>query len=210
MILAEIGTEYSWGLVAYELVGSTIEYLGPLNVAAWSGENFVNPLARSKVTSGKEGYRVQFYSDLIMDPGGIYQWTLPKLKESISFVEARGRFVLDDDSVGNQACFFLIDDARLETADRGDVLSDFAYFFDQLVPWLERQRIFYSFQTDLPLSMIAAGHNEVTISGKELEQPLGVVLMLPDGRRKIIYGAHTGVDLASDMTMFFGLSQRAE
>ena len=210
LILAEVGTEYSWGLVAYELVGSTIEYLGPLNVAAWSGEDFVNPLARSKVTSGKEGFQVQFYSDLTMDPGGTYQWTLPKLKESISFVETRGRFVLDDDSVGNQACFFFIDDARVETADRGDVSSDFAYFFDQLVPWLERQRISYSFQTDLPLRMIAAGHSEVTISGMELEQPFGVVLMLPGGSRKIIYGAHTGVDLALDMTMFFALSQRAE
>lgn len=207
LILAEVGTEYSWGLEAYELAGRTMMYLGPLSVAAWSGENYVNPLQRSKVTSGTEGYRVQFFSDLIVDPGGIHQWTLQKQDESITFSQVDGRFVLDADSVGNQACFFYIEDAGVEPDGRADTSSDFGYFFDQFVPWLDRHRISYSFQTELPLRMIAVGHSEIDISREELQDTLGIVLIARDGRRKELYDVHTDVDLATDMIEFFGLGQ---
>jgi hypothetical protein len=207
LILAEVGFEYSSGLEAYALAGKTLRYLGSLGVASWSGENYVNPLPTSKVSFGEEGYRVQLYSDLTLDPGGIYQWTLPKLKESITFVENDGRFVLDDDSVGNQACFFLIDESRSETADNGEVSNDFVYYFDRMVSWLEERRISYSFQRRLPLKMITTNHNEITISARELRMNLGVALMASDGSRRILYGVHTDIDLASEMTAFFDLEQ---
>lgn len=210
LILAEIGAEYSWGLEAYALVGKTMRYLGPLDVAAWSGENYVNPLEHSKVTSGEAGYRVQFFSDLTLDPGGIHQWTLPKLKASISFIEDRDRFVLHEDSVGSQACFFLIDETQSQAGDDAEISNDFVYYFDGMVPWLDRRRISYSFQSRFPLKMIAAGHNEDTISGDELRSNAGVVLMAPNGSRKILYGVSTDVDLASEITEFFGLGQSVE
>jgi hypothetical protein len=174
LILAEIGTEYSWGLVVYELVGDAMRDLGPINATYWSGESNVNPLAQSKVTSGKGGYRVQFYSDLTLNPGGLYEWTLPRLKDSISFVQDRDRFVLEDDSVGNQVCFFLIDESRSETADDSEVRSDFVYYIREIVPWLKSKRIAYSFQERLPLKMIAAGRDEISISGEELQMNIGV------------------------------------
>jgi hypothetical protein len=58
--------------------------------------------------------------------------------------------------------------------------------------------------------MIAAGRDEISISGEELQMNIGVVTMTPDGGRKIVYGVNTGVDLISEMTEYFGLGQRVE
>ena len=51
---------------------------------------------------------------------------LPRLNESISFAQDRGRFVLEEDSVGDQACFFSLDETGSEGAD--EALSDLLYY----------------------------------------------------------------------------------
>jgi hypothetical protein len=87
LVLVEIGAEYSWGLRAYEFRDGTLVDLGPLDAALWSGENHVNPLERARVSFGSAGYRVEFPYDLTLDPGGLHQWNLPRLNDTISFTQ---------------------------------------------------------------------------------------------------------------------------
>ena len=53
--------------------------------------------------------------------------------------------------------------------------------------------------------MISAGREKTLIPRSELPLALGIVLMARDGRRKVLPGVYTDVDLVSEMTAFYGL-----
>jgi len=202
LALAETGTEYSWGLQAYEFADGTLVDLGALDVALWSGDNHVNPLERASVSFGTAGYRVEFPYDLTLAPGGLYQWNLPRLSDTITFTQENGRFVLSDDSVGNQACFFFLGEPDGE--DATEVLADLLYYYEKLIPWFEDHDVAFSYQSDPPLRMVAAGDDKIMVGKEELKLELGIVLMAKDGRRKILYGVHTDVDLIHELESFLG------
>jgi hypothetical protein len=153
LILAEMGAEYSWGLWAYDLTGSTLRDLGPLDVAFWSGENHVNPLDHARVLFERGGYLVEFRVNLDLGPGGLHPWNLIRTGDAITFEQQEERFVLSGDSIGGQVCFFYLGEAG--TQDAAEVLSDIRHFYRQLVPWLERNRLSHSFQENAPLRMEA-------------------------------------------------------
>jgi hypothetical protein len=78
LILAETGTEYTWGFEAYEfdIEGKTISYLDRLPVArvdesedSW-GE-LINPLDRAQVSMENGRYTIAFTTDIVLDPGGM-------------------------------------------------------------------------------------------------------------------------------------------
>jgi hypothetical protein len=202
LILAETGTEYSWGLQAYEFAGGTLVALDSLDVAVCDGDNHVNALLQANVSFGAEGFRVDFPYDLTLDPGSPYQWDLPRLKETIRFRQDHDRFVLSDDSVGNQACFFFLGEPQEEGA--AEALDDLLHYYDEMVPWLSDHDVAYSYQSSSPLHMVGAGGEEVLVDEAELELELGVVLLARDGRQKILYGVHTDVDLIHELESFFG------
>lgn len=77
-ILAEIGTEYSWGLLAYELLPDRLDSLGPLNVAVDSGENPVDPTPYARATLENGSLVVAFDTDLVFDPGGLNEKNLAR------------------------------------------------------------------------------------------------------------------------------------
>jgi hypothetical protein len=70
IILGDTGTEYSWGVVAFEIVNDKLKDLGTINVAKPTEEDTVNPIpdAQLKLSSGK--LIVEFHTDLVFDPGG--------------------------------------------------------------------------------------------------------------------------------------------
>lgn len=70
LILAEIGTEYSWGLLVYEIVGKRLIYRGTLDAAVEGKEDADDPTPYAKVTYVNKGWVIAFDHDLVLDPGG--------------------------------------------------------------------------------------------------------------------------------------------
>ena len=70
IILGDTGTEYSWGVVAFEVVNDKLKDLGTIDAAKPAEEDTVNPIpdAQLKLSGGK--LIVEFHTDLIFDPGG--------------------------------------------------------------------------------------------------------------------------------------------
>ncbi len=70
LILAEMGTEYSWGLMVYEIAQNRLKELGPLDAAVEGAEDAEDPtpFAAVKLVNGR--WRVEFSHDLVLDPGG--------------------------------------------------------------------------------------------------------------------------------------------
>lgn len=70
IILGDTGAEYSWGVVAFEIVSDKLKDLGTIDVAKPTEEDTVNPMpdAQLKLSSGK--LIVEFHTDLVFDPGG--------------------------------------------------------------------------------------------------------------------------------------------
>jgi hypothetical protein len=70
IILGNTGAEYSWGVVAFEVVNDKLKDLGTIDVAKPSEEDTVNPIpdAMLKLSGGK--LIVEFHTDLVFDPGG--------------------------------------------------------------------------------------------------------------------------------------------
>jgi hypothetical protein len=148
---------------------------------------------------------VEFYSDLVMDPGGLRPWSVTRPADTITFTQVEGRFALSPDSVSGQACFFFV--AGTEGEGAIEALSDLDHYYGQMISWMERHRLSHSFQSDAPIEMIPVGENPVVIERDELTLELGVVLLAEDGRQKILYGVHTDVDLVSEMVSFFGIEE---
>ena len=204
LIIAESGTEYSWGLSAYEFRSGKLKALGYIDVARWSSENYVDPLDRATVFLQGGRYIVEFASNLRLNPGGLHPWWLVRVKDKITFVQDGNRFVLTGDSVGIQVCFYFLGEPV--TDDDNETLSDLDYYYRQLIPWWEKNRISHSFQMDLPLRMIPSDGKEVLISREELPRSVGIVLMDRKGGKKVLDGVHTGVDLISEMKEWSGMS----
>jgi len=95
IILGDTGAEYSWGVVAFEIVNDKLNDLGIIDVAKPTEEDTVNPIpdAQLKLISSK--LIVEFYTDLIFDPGG-YNDRLVKRVDSqpISFEYNGKKFIL--------------------------------------------------------------------------------------------------------------------
>jgi len=201
LIIAESGTEYSWGLSAYEFRDGKLKHQGYLQVARWSGENYVDPIDRAAVFLRDGRYVVEFATNLRLNPGGLHPWWLVRVKEKITFVQDGDKFILSGDSVGNQVCFYFLGEPV--TDDDNEVLSDLDYNYRQLMPWWEKNRISHSFQMDLPLRMIPSDGKEVVIGKDELPMSVGIILMDRKGRRKILEGVYTDVDLIAEMKEWF-------
>ena len=101
LILAETGTEYSWGLSAYEFRAGELTALGSLDVARWSDDNYVSALDKATVTLRDGRYVVEFAANLRLNPGGLHPWWLVRTKKNITFIQDGKSFVLTGDSVGN-------------------------------------------------------------------------------------------------------------
>ena len=78
LILAETGTEYTWGFSAYEFdaVKTSIAYLDELPVArVYDGENswgeLVNPLDRARVFLDNGLYTIEFDTNIVLNPGSM-------------------------------------------------------------------------------------------------------------------------------------------
>lgn len=209
LILAETGTEYSWGLWAFDLRGSTLVDMGSIPVAYWDGESLVNPLGRARVIAGRGGYRVEFRADLEMNPGGVHPWRLVRRGEAIVFEQRGDRFVLREDAIGGQACFFHLEERR-EDGERGRsaaaALDDLRHHYERVVPWLEKNAISHSFQEAAPVRMVPLDGRAMVLDGESLGTSLGVVLRTRDGHTKILPGVITDADLIPEMRPFFGIA----
>jgi len=78
LILAETGTEYTWGFSAYvfDAVKKSLTYLDELPVArVYDGENswgeLINPLDRARVFMKNGRYIIEFDTDIVLNPGGV-------------------------------------------------------------------------------------------------------------------------------------------
>lgn len=71
LVLAELGTEYSWGLMAFEITGNRLVELGPLEAAVEGEWDAVDPTPFAVVKLVKGRWRVEFSRDLVLDPGGL-------------------------------------------------------------------------------------------------------------------------------------------
>jgi len=69
IVLAELGTEYSWGLRVYEIAGATIRELGSIDagVPGELGEGDPTPFARVSLVGGR--LVIRFDTDLVLGTG---------------------------------------------------------------------------------------------------------------------------------------------
>jgi hypothetical protein len=102
LILAETGTEYTWGFSAYEFdnEGKSFGYLGGLPVARiYDGEDswgeLINPLDRARVFIEKGRYTIEFSTDIVLDPGGMDERLVESGGGKITFHYDGKDFVLD-------------------------------------------------------------------------------------------------------------------
>lgn len=70
IILGDTGAEYSWGVVAFEVVNDKLKDLGTIDVAKPSEEDTVNPIHDAQLKLSGEKLIVEFHTDLIFNPGG--------------------------------------------------------------------------------------------------------------------------------------------
>lgn len=71
LVLAEIGTEYAWGLAAYEVAGSRLRDLGTIDVSKEGEFDAVSPIPETTVKLRDRTWVVEFHTDLVFDPGGL-------------------------------------------------------------------------------------------------------------------------------------------
>ncbi len=91
LILAEIGTEYSWGLQVYEIRNRRLTFLGFLDATIDSGENVTDPtpFATVKLVNGR--WRVEFSHDLVQDAGGLHDRTIRRKGTKPIVFELKGK-----------------------------------------------------------------------------------------------------------------------
>jgi hypothetical protein len=80
VLLADIGAEYSWGVVAYEVTTRQLKDLGLINVAklerivgpdsVFAIETTTDPLPHVRLAVRNGAYIAEFSTDLVVDPGG--------------------------------------------------------------------------------------------------------------------------------------------
>lgn len=99
LVLADQGSEYSWGLQAYVITsaGLTRDTTFP-EVAKIDQQNPMGPsddaLPYVRVAADTNGFRVSFGIDLLQDPGGRHQITLCRTRaDSIVFTESASGWV---------------------------------------------------------------------------------------------------------------------
>jgi hypothetical protein len=91
LILAEIGTEYSWGLLVYEIIHKRLVFLGPLD-AAVEGEvdaEAPTPFAGVKNVNGR--WLVEFSRDLVLDAGGLHEQSIMRRENKPIIFEYDGK-----------------------------------------------------------------------------------------------------------------------
>jgi hypothetical protein len=102
LILAETGTEYTWGFSAYEFdaVKKSITYLNELPVArVYDGEDswgeLINPLDRARVFIENGRYTIEFDTDIVLDPGGMGERLIESKGGKILFRYNGENFVME-------------------------------------------------------------------------------------------------------------------
>ena len=70
IILGDTGAEYSWGVVAFEIVNDKLKDLGIIDVAKPTEEDTDNPVPDAQIKLSGGNLIVEFHTDLIFDPGG--------------------------------------------------------------------------------------------------------------------------------------------
>ncbi len=90
IVLAELGTEYSWGLRVYEIASDTIHELGAIDagVPGELGEEDPTPFARVRLEGGRAV--IQFDADLVLGTG---KENAPIAKKPVVFRQEDDGFV---------------------------------------------------------------------------------------------------------------------
>lgn len=93
LILAEIGTEYSWGLMVYAIAHKRLTFLGSLDASVEREGNAEDPTPFATVKYANGRWRVEFSHDLVLDAGGLTERTIrQKGKRPIVFEHDGKRF----------------------------------------------------------------------------------------------------------------------
>ena len=94
LVLGETGAEFSWGLVAYDLVDESMRYLGWIDVVT-PGDPEGDPLPYTHVRMEGDRYVVEFRTDLVLFDGPRGTTRLRRENEDpIVFEYREGSFVL--------------------------------------------------------------------------------------------------------------------
>lgn len=93
LILAEVGTEYSWGVMVYEIANKRLTYLGNIDASVEREGNAEDPTPFATVKYANGRWRVEFSHDLVLDAGGLTDRTIKqKGKRPIVFEYDGKRF----------------------------------------------------------------------------------------------------------------------
>jgi hypothetical protein len=102
LILAETGTEYTWGFSAYEFDAAkkSFAYLDELPVArVYDGEDswgeVIKPLDRARVFIKNGRYTIEFDTDIVLDPGGMEERLIESKGKKILFHYNGKSFVME-------------------------------------------------------------------------------------------------------------------
>ncbi|UCF80379.1 MAG: hypothetical protein JSV08_07670 [Acidobacteriota bacterium] len=167
LILAELGTEYPWGLLACEISDGELVELGSIDAAAFDEEEFAvdpTPYCTAKRENGK--WVVEFRADLALDPGGLGEREILRIGDApIVFESDGGEFTLKEGSYreqepgGAESSRYSDELSRLER-ETGDALAR----LDEAPDSKERQeeflRVFeriYNYDSDETIALEADG-----------------------------------------------------
>ena len=102
-------------------------------------------------------------------------------------------------SYAGQVVFFAI--GSYEDWQSRDALDDFQYYYQQIIPWLEKQGINHTMKNELPI-IIAVKNKTKEFQQEDLDIDMELILVNGDGNMQILYGVLTDIDWQSEIKNF--------
>jgi len=91
LILAEIGTEYSWGLLAYEITNRRLVSLGSLDAAVDGEDDAEDATPYARVKFKNTYWSIEFDHDLVLAPGSQTEQRIYRMKNRPIVFEHEGK-----------------------------------------------------------------------------------------------------------------------
>lgn len=90
-----------------------------------------------------------------------------------------------------------------DTHEDIEVIADFSYYMEGIKAWLEESDIPYSVHTHDNVAVELSSGKSFSLSGEELGEDIGFVLIKPDATCTVLHGVHTDIDFIRKASAYF-------
>jgi hypothetical protein len=106
-------------------------------------------------------------------------------------------------TIGHAGFFFV---SPVRTPENSELHDDFQYHYKQIIPWLIKNGLSFSYHATAPITLNLDDEKTITVQKEDLKEELGFILAKRDGPARILYGVHTDVDILMAVKDFFDIS----